>query len=226
MKTQHKILVVDDDPVVGKSFERVLSSKGYAVINCHSGEEALAKLKNEEYDAVFTDLKMPGMDGIEVATQVKASQPWMPVIIVTGFGTTNSQLQASEIGVSDFIQKPLTPEMIEASAERAMLEKESVEEVEGIVPEQVQQPASQSKLMGIALFLMAPFIGLLYALALPLVGVAMLAISAYKAAAKNDKVRLTAQVIAAPFVGLAFAVVAPIAGLGALAWIGLTAAIK
>ena len=127
MKTQQRILVVDDDPVVGKSFERVLTKRGYAVINCRSGEEALIKLQNEEYDAVFTDLKMPGMNGIEVATQVKLNQPWMPVIIVTGYGSAEYEAQANKIGVTDFMRKPLTPEMIEASAAYAMEQKEAIQ---------------------------------------------------------------------------------------------------
>jgi DNA-binding LytR/AlgR family response regulator len=57
--------VVDDDPVVGKSFDRVLSGKGYAVITARDGEEALSKLSSETYDLVFTDIKMPGMSGLK-----------------------------------------------------------------------------------------------------------------------------------------------------------------
>ncbi|MBI2224600.1 MAG: response regulator, partial [Betaproteobacteria bacterium] len=60
MDAIRKVLVVDDDPVVGKSFHRVLSGKGYAVITARNGEEALNKLRGETYDVVFTDIKMPG----------------------------------------------------------------------------------------------------------------------------------------------------------------------
>ena len=87
MDALRKVLVVDDDPVVGRSIGRVLTGKGYAVITAANGEEALAKLRDEKYDVVFTDIKMPGMNGLEVAERVKASQPWLPVVIVTGFGT-------------------------------------------------------------------------------------------------------------------------------------------
>ena len=62
-----KVLVIDDDPVVGKSFARVLSGKGYAVITAKDGQEALDKLASESYDLVYTDIKMPGMSGLEVA---------------------------------------------------------------------------------------------------------------------------------------------------------------
>ena len=71
MNSLRKILVVDDDPVVGKSFDRVLSGRGYAVVTASNGEEALNKIATEKYDAVFTDIKMPGMDGLEVLRRIK-----------------------------------------------------------------------------------------------------------------------------------------------------------
>jgi CheY-like chemotaxis protein len=64
MNTLRKILIVDDDPVVGKSFDRVLSGRGYVVVTASDGAEALRKIAAEKYDAVFTDIRMPGMDGI------------------------------------------------------------------------------------------------------------------------------------------------------------------
>src|SRR3972149_9003025 len=120
MSTFKKILVVDDDPVIGKSFDRVLSSKGYAVITAATGEEALSKLAAERYDAVFTDIKMPGMSGIEVAEHVKASQPWLPVVIVTGYGSAENEARAEAAGVSGFLRKPLSPEMIMGTTEMAL----------------------------------------------------------------------------------------------------------
>ena len=122
MTTLKKILVVDDDPVVGISFDRVLSGKGYAVITARDGEEALDKLAREDYDAVFTDIKMPGMSGIEVAARVKAARPWLPVVIVTGYGSEANEAKAKEAGAAAFLRKPLSPEMIEDSAQAAVLE--------------------------------------------------------------------------------------------------------
>ena len=75
MSALRKVLVVDDDPVVGKSFDRVLSGKGYAVITASSGQEALNKLDTEDYDVVFTDIKMPGMSGLDMAEQVRHVAP-------------------------------------------------------------------------------------------------------------------------------------------------------
>src|SRR3989337_4148040 len=98
MSALRKVLVVDDDPVVGRSFDRVLSGKGYAVITAGSAQEALNKLETENYDVVFTDIKMPGMSGLEMAEQVKQRRPWLPVVIVTGYGSPAPQAQAAATG--------------------------------------------------------------------------------------------------------------------------------
>src|SRR3990172_4144311 len=109
MRTLRKVLVVDDDPVVGKSFDRVLSGKGYAVISERNGEEALRKLNNENYDVVFTAIKMPGMSGLEVAERVKARQPWLPVVILTRYGTHANEARARAAGGWGFFRQPLSP---------------------------------------------------------------------------------------------------------------------
>src|SRR3974390_1655343 len=112
MTALRKVLVVDDDPVIGKSFDRVLSGKGYAVITAANGEEALIKLAAEDYDVVFTDIKMPGMNGLEVAERVKAKKPWTPGLIITGFGTAEHEARARAAGATRFIHTPLSPALI------------------------------------------------------------------------------------------------------------------
>jgi CheY-like chemotaxis protein len=228
----HKILVVDDDPVVGKSFNRVLSEgKGYVVITAHNAAEALEKLREQEYDVVFTDIKMPVMDGVELAEQVKARRPWTPVVIVTGYGSGANEARARAAGVSGFMHKPLTPEMIEESAVHALLKpakpmmatRPAVRHEEALAPQVVKE----SRLKNIALFLAAPFIGLAYALLLPVVGVAMLAWVGGSALAKNQQamtlIKNTALLMIAPFIGLAYAVLLPFVGLATLIWFGLQA---
>src|SRR5438046_7695382 len=103
MRTARKVLVVDDDPVIGRSFDRVLSGKGYAVITARDGEEALSKLASDNYDLVFADIRMPGMSGLDVAERLKASQPWLPVVVVTGYGTEANEASAKAMGVRDFL---------------------------------------------------------------------------------------------------------------------------
>jgi CheY-like chemotaxis protein len=188
MSALRKVLVVDDDPVVGTSFSRVLSNKGYVVITAANGEEAMAKLQAEQYDVVFTDLRMPGMTGVEVAENVRARHPWTPVVIVTGYGSRTSEERARAAGVSAFLHKPLSPEMIEDSAAQAMLRSGPPQEAqaEAQVPAAAVQAAPEAAknpkvLKNMALFLSAPFIGLLYAVLLPFVGIGMLVWTAAKA---------------------------------------------
>ena len=182
-----KVLVVDDDPVVAKSFDRVLAPKGYAVITAASGAEALAKLAREDYDAVYTDIRMPGMDGLRLAGRVKAKRPWLPVVIVTGYGSETNEAAAKEIGVAGFLRKPLSPEMIEESVSH--LAAQPVAAPAAAVPTAAAPAAApaapRSKAARIALnvglFFAAPFIGLAYVIALPFVGAGVLAWQGYRA---------------------------------------------
>jgi len=235
MSTLKKILVVDDDPVVGKSFDRVLSGKGYAVITAADGEEALRKLSAETYDLVFTDIRMPGMSGIEVAERIKASQPWLPVVIVTGYGTDENEARAKAAGIAGFLNKPLSPDVIEGTTTMALATTAAARLETGAAPAPAEVAAApavageakaESRAKNIALFFAAPFIGLAYLLAFPFIGLGMLAWIAGSAVMKNDKLRPIALLIAAPFITLAFVTIGPIVGLGALAWIGGKALLK
>jgi CheY-like chemotaxis protein len=185
MSTLKKVLVVDDDPVVGKSIDRILSAKGYAVISAAGGEEALDKLAREDYDFVYTDIKMPGMNGLEVARHIRESRPWLPVVIVTGYGTQANEAEARDIGVSGFLRKPLSPEMIESSAEEMSL-KALAQAPEAVPQALAAEPATQvwdvlRFVRNVALFVAAPFIGLAYVLLAPFVGFALLAYAGFKA---------------------------------------------
>ena len=245
MSALRKVLVVDDDPVVGKSFDRVLSSKGYAVITASNAQEALTKLDTETYDLLFTDIKMPGMSGLDMAEQLRQRQPWLPVVIVTGYGSPENEARAEAAGVSSFLRKPLSPEMIEGSAQKALsataaavhsaTAAPAAAEV-AAAPAQAEAPNFARFVKNVALFLAAPFVGLAYILAFPIVGLGMLAWMAVEAQqkksaqapklaapAKSSALKSTAMFLAAPFIGLAYVIVGPIVGLGMLLWFGLQA---
>jgi CheY-like chemotaxis protein len=228
MTALRKVLVVDDDPAVRKSFDRVLSGKGYAVITAENGEEALRKLNEEKYDLVYSDIRMPGMSGLEVAEKVRARRPWTPVVIITGYGTDIAEERAKAAGVSKFLHKPLSPAMIEDSARDVLAVPAAP--VAAAVVAAPEAPAAEvaragSLLGNILLFFAAPFIGLAYIMAMPFYGLAMVAFLAARAAAKNATVKAAAivlkhvaMVIAAPFIGLAYVVLFPFIGLALLLW--------
>ncbi|MGK2925014.1 MAG: response regulator [Lysobacterales bacterium] len=193
MNTKTHVLVIDDDAVVGRSFDRVLSAKGYEVDTAMSGAEALKDIEAHNYDVVFTDIRMPGMDGLEVAEQIKARCPWTPIVVITGYGTEENEAKASVLGVSGFVRKPLTPEMIENITLKAL--EKPAEALEAAneptaVAEVVEAPLSGwNKVSRVArnagLFLAAPFIALGYIIALPAVGFYMFAKLGIEAYQKN-----------------------------------------
>jgi DNA-binding NtrC family response regulator len=193
MNAKRHVLVIDDDAVVGRSFDRVLSDKGYEVDTARNGEEGLKDMEFQDYDVVFTDIKMPGMDGLEVAERIKARCPWTPVVVITGYGTEENEARAHVLGVNGFVRKPLTPEMIESVTLKA-LEKPAVE-LEAANEPETPEVAVEERLTGMkkasrvarnaGLFLAAPFIALGYVIALPAVGFYMFAKLGYEAYQKK-----------------------------------------
>jgi DNA-binding NtrC family response regulator len=193
MNAKRHVLVIDDDAVVGRSFDRVLSDKGYEVDTARNGEEGLKDMESQDYDVIFTDIKMPGMDGLEVAERIKARCPWTPVVVITGYGTEENEARAHVLGVNGFVRKPLTPEMIESVTLKA-LEKPEVE-LEAANEPEAPEMAAEARLTGMkkasriarnaGLFLAAPFIALGYVIALPAVGFYMFAKLGYEAYQKK-----------------------------------------
>ncbi len=158
-----------------------------------NGEEGLKDMELQDYDVVFTDIKMPGMDGLEVAERIKARCPWTPVVVITGYGTEENEARAHVLGVNGFVRKPLTPEMIESVTLKA-LEKPAVE-LEAANEPEAPEVAAEEPLTGmkkasrvarnVGLFLAAPFIALGYVIALPAVGFYMFAKLGYEAYQKK-----------------------------------------
>lgn len=228
MSAVRKVLVVDDDPVVSKSFNRVLTQKGYLVVTAENAAQALERMNAQDYDVVFSDIKMPGMSGIELAEEIKARKPWTPVVIVTGYGDKTNQERAKAAGVAAFLNKPVSPEMLQETAEHAMQVQEpvAVEHVAIVEEVQVEVAKERGRLANIALFLAAPFIGLVYALMLPAVGMAMLiGIGAKALVKKYPAVKTIGLAIAAPFIGLVYAVTLPVVGTAMLLWTAAKAAV-
>ena len=193
MNAKRHVLVIDDDAVVGRSFDRVLSDKGYEVDTARNGEEGLKDMESQDYDVIFTDIKMPGMDGLEVAERIKARCPWTPVVVITGYGTEENEARAHVLGVNGFVRKPLTPEMIESVTLKAL--EKPAEALEAANEPAVAEVAPEAPMSGwkkvsrvarnIGLFLAAPFIALGYVIALPAVGFYMFAKLGYEAYQKK-----------------------------------------
>lgn len=103
-----KILCVDDEAVILDSFRKILVLDGYSIDTVENGKEALGLIQTHHYDFVFTDLKMPEMDGLEVTKSVKHLRPDVDVVIITGYATVETAVECMKYGAMDYVQKPFT----------------------------------------------------------------------------------------------------------------------
>jgi len=109
MNNKVSILVVDDEPIVCDSCKKILTDKGFTAETALNGKEALKKFKQGDFDIVIVDLKMPGIDGMEVLQSVKKSKPEVDVVMITGYGTIPTAVEAMKLGAADYVPKPFTP---------------------------------------------------------------------------------------------------------------------
>lgn len=114
------ILVVDDEAVIRDGLCRILNDECFRVETCKSGHAAINLLQKEDFGLIITDLKMPGMNGIEVLKAVKTLQPDVPVIMITGYATVDTAVDAMKHGAIDYISKPFTPELFLDKVKRAL----------------------------------------------------------------------------------------------------------
>lgn len=103
-----RILAVDDEPIILDSFRKILVVAGYSIDTVEKGREALGLILKNDYDFVFTDLKMPEMDGLEVTKAVKHLRPDIDVIVITGYASIDTAVETMKFGAMDYVQKPFT----------------------------------------------------------------------------------------------------------------------
>jgi DNA-binding NtrC family response regulator len=125
MNTQ-KVLIVDDEKNIRNTLLQALEPLGLEPDAAVNGEEALGKLKEGEYGLVLLDLKMPGMDGMEVLRRIRERHGNVRVVMITAHGTIDSAVEAMKLGAVDFIQKPFAPKEIRAVVE-GILARERLE---------------------------------------------------------------------------------------------------
>ena len=130
METPTQILIVDDQINTCKSLQAILKKSGYHSDYTQSAEEALRRIQDAHYDIVISDIRMPGMDGMALLEELKKIQPSLVVIMITGYATIKSAVEAIQKGAYDYLPKPFTPDevrvIIERAVERSRLEAENI----------------------------------------------------------------------------------------------------
>ena len=106
MNAPAKILLIDDDPGIVDTLSRVLTDEGYEVAVEKRGDDGFARAANESFNVVVTDLKMPGLSGLELVRQLHVARPRLPIILITAFGTTQTAIEATKFGAYDYLLKP------------------------------------------------------------------------------------------------------------------------
>lgn len=100
------ILILDDEPIVSRRLKPSLEKKGYEVETFTESMEALHRIREKDFDIVITDLKMEGMSGMQILSEVKKRSPGTEVIVITGFATMETAKESFQKGVFDFLAKP------------------------------------------------------------------------------------------------------------------------
>lgn len=124
METKIKILIIDDEDIVLRSCLRILKNDDYEIDTAYSGEEGLGRTKEKDYDIVITDLKMPGLSGMEVLATLRKNKPEVTVIIFTGYATVENAREALKMGAFDYIPKPFTNEELRTVVDNAVKSRE------------------------------------------------------------------------------------------------------
>ncbi len=131
MTKRIRILIVDDEAIVRTSLEHWFRDEGCVVETCPNGKEALAKLAESEWDLFLLDIRMPGMDGLELQRRIRESHPEAIIILMTAYASVDTAVEAMKQGAHDYIAKPFDPEdlekMVRAAVEKRRLEKENVQ---------------------------------------------------------------------------------------------------
>ena len=147
MDKKFKILIIDDEDIVLKSCLRILKNDDYEIDTVYSGDEGLKRTNEKEYDIVITDLKMPGLSGMEVLATLRKNKPEVTMIIFTGYATVENAREALKMGAFDYIPKPFTNEELRTVVENAVNSREKSSDAHmldlmAIVSHEMKSPVS------------------------------------------------------------------------------------
>ena len=107
-----RVLVIDDEQIILDSISKILTEENFRVDTTLKGGTGISHAINEPYDLILTDIRMPDLDGLKVLREIRRLKPGIPIIIVTGYATISSAVEAMHLGATNYIEKPFTPEQL------------------------------------------------------------------------------------------------------------------
>ncbi|MEO1005902.1 MAG: response regulator [Cyanobacteria bacterium J06638_38] len=125
--SQARILVVDDDKNIRRTVSMALKSLDYFVHTAFDGQDAMVQLTGDQYDLIITDLKMPGMNGMELLQEAIAKYPEIKIVLISAHGTVDNAVEAMKLGAVDFLQKPFTPKELRNLVHNVLQPQDSAE---------------------------------------------------------------------------------------------------
>ena len=142
-----RVLLIDDDPGVRESTARMLRAAGYTVQTVATGEEGFERAKDDGFDVILSDMRMPGLSGIDVLRKLRDVRVDASFIVMTGFGTVDSAVEAMKLGAVDFVQKPFFRDellmRVRSAADRRLLARQV-----DLLQRQIQPDPSLDALVG------------------------------------------------------------------------------
>ncbi len=198
MLTQRKrVMFVDDEEGVRQSFDRLLSGRGFAVSTVEDGDRAVSLLREEPAEVIVSDLRMPGLDGLQLLQWVHERQPQTRFILLTGYGNAEVERKARALGVYEYLNKPISPDALSLVITAAMQVGQAEEKARAAAAAPVAAPAE----------------------ALPVAVVPEEEEEEEVAGGLKSGLKMAGGLIAAPIAGLAFVIFLPVIGFGMLAWV-------
>ena len=120
-----RILAVDDEEIILSSFRKILVLAGYSIDTVEKGSEALGLIRKNDYDFIFTDLRMPGMDGVELTKAAKHLRPDIDVIVITGYASIETAVETVKLGAMDYVEKPFTEDELLEFVKAALIKRQA-----------------------------------------------------------------------------------------------------
>ena len=196
MNAPQRVMVVDDDEGVRTSWKRLLTEQGFDVTTAEDGVRAISRLQEAPAQVVVSDLRMPGLDGLELLDWIHQRRPNTRFILFTGYGNEDVERKARKLGAFGYLNKPVSPEMLSAMIAAAM----QTQVVTG-----AKEPAATTQVIADVSTQVSTDLGL--------------AVEPATGKRLSGALQVAGGLIAAPLLGLAFVIFLPLIGIGAFFWV-------